>query len=140
MSEKLTYTGRVDENGKAILPGAKMRIEIARLFTGKEIEVTIRKKRKRRSTEQNRYYWGVVVPLIQSGLKEIGEFVTIEDTHEILKIKFLRRQRVDENTGEVIFERTASTADLSTVEFLEYIERCALFAAEWLGVTIPEPT
>ena len=57
---KLTYFGRVTDDGEIKLPGAKMRKE-AQYFAGKEIEVTIQRKKRKRSDPQNRYYWGVVV-------------------------------------------------------------------------------
>lgn len=138
MSEKLTYTGRV-ENNRLILPGAKMRKEIAQAFAGKEIEVQVQRKRKHRSNLQNSFYWGVVVPMVQAGIKELGDMVTTEQVHEFLKMRFLKRQRIDEQTGEVIYEYAQSTAALTTVEFMEYISHCQQFAAEYLGVTVPDP-
>lgn len=139
MEEKLTYTGRVDENGKAILPAAKMRQEIARLFAGKEIEVRIMRRRKHRSDNQNRYYWGVVVPMIQAGIKDMGDVAGTDEVHELLKARFLGRDKIDQGTGEFLYRLPGSTASLSTVEFLEYIAHCQQFAAEYLGVIIPDP-
>lgn len=138
MSESLTYPGRV-EKGQIKLPGAKMRTEITALFEGRDIEVIVRRKKKHRSSPQNRFYWAVVVPMVRAGLKEIGEILSLEQVHELLKFRHIREQRIDENTGEVAFEYTRSTAELTTVEFAEYIERCAQFAAEYLRVTIPDP-
>ena len=39
-------------------------------FEGKEIIITIDKAKKTRSNNQNNFYWGVCIPLIQSGLKD----------------------------------------------------------------------
>lgn len=138
MDEKLKYTGHV-ENGQIKLPGARMRAEIARAFPGKQIEVTVRRKRKHRSEPQNRYYWGVVVPMIQSGIKDLGDLVTTEQVHEFLKMRYLKKQKINEATGEVIYEVARSTASLTTVEFMDYIAHCIQFAAEYLGVNVPEP-
>lgn len=139
MSEiTLTYYGNVTIDGALKLPGAKIRSEV-RVFEGKEIELTIRKKRKHRSDPQNRYYWGVVVEMIRAGMKEMGDTVTPNQVHEFLKWRFLRVSKVDETTGEVLYEYVGSTAKLKTVEFWEYIEKCCQFAAEMLGVSIPLP-
>lgn len=134
----LPYYGRVEQDGTLKLPGAKIRQEV-KVFSGKEIEVVFRLKRKKRSDPQNRYYWGVVVEMIRAGMKEMGDVVTPEQVHEFLKWRFLREQRVDESTGEVLYEYAGSTAKLKTVEFGEYIEKCCQFAAEYLGVSIPLP-
>ena len=134
----LTYYGRVEQDGALKLPGAKIRKEVAH-FAGKEIEVTIQRKKKHRSSPQNRYYHGVVVEMIRSGMKDMGDDVTQEQVHEFLKWRFLRAQRVDESTGELLYEYAGSTASLSTIEFSEYVEKCCQFAAEFLGVSIPLP-
>lgn len=134
----LTYYGRVEQDGTLKLPGAKIRREVAE-FAGKEIEVTFRRKRKHRSDPQNRYYWGVVVEMIRAGMKEMGDTVTPDQVHEFLKWRFLRVQKADESTGEVLYEYAGSTADLGTIQFSEYVERCCQFAAEFLGVSIPLP-
>jgi hypothetical protein len=94
-----------------------------------------------RSTQQNRYYFGSVIPAVKEGLKEIGyrEITTTEQTHELMKFMFLKKQIVNENTGEVL-ETIGSTTKLSTTEFNEYIDRISQFAAEFLGVEIMPPS
>lgn len=116
-----------------------MRQEAA-VFAGKEIEVTIQKKKRSRSSEQNRYYWGVVVEMIRMGIKDLGDEADAEQVHEFLKDRFLpSRERIDEITGELIYRLPASTTALSTIQFSEYVEKCCQFAAEYLGVSIPMP-
>ena len=134
----LQYYGNVTLDGTLKLPGAKIRSEV-RVFAGKEIEVLFRLKKKHRSDPQNRYYWGVVVEMIRAGMKEMGDIVTADQVHEFLKWRFLRVSKIDEGTGEVLYEYAGSTAKLKTVEFGEYIEKCCQFAAEMLGVSIPLP-
>lgn len=116
-----------------------MRQEIARLFAGKEIEVRIRRRRKHRSDNQNRYYWGVVVPMIQAGIKDLGDIVGAEQVHELLKARFLGKDKIDRDTGEVMYRVPGSTAGLTTIQFMEFIAQCQQFAAEFLGVVIPDP-
>ena len=71
-------------------------------FEGKEIILTISKKSKRRSNDQNAYLWGVVYPIIKNGLKEQGyNQITTEQVHELLKGQFCKEEIVNENTGEI---------------------------------------
>jgi hypothetical protein len=103
--------------------------------------LTIVRLRNRRSDAQNRYYWGVVVPYVAAGMLEAwGEELTDDQIHFFLKSQFLAKPIIDHNTGEErgITEQ-ASSAKLTTVEFIEYVERIAKFAAESLHVAIPEP-
>ena len=41
-------------------------------FEGKKITISIELAKKKRSSEQNRYYWAGVVPIVQQGLKDAG--------------------------------------------------------------------
>lgn len=96
--------------------------------------------RKRRGLNQNAYYWGVVCEMVRDGLKDAGyrSILTTDDAHEALKMLFLKKQIVNEETGECI-ESIGSTANLTTIEFSEYIERIIQWAAEYLSIVIPYP-
>lgn len=103
-------------------------------------QVTI-KPRKRRSNKQNAYYHAVVCDMVKDGLRDIGyrDVEDAEDAHEVLKSLFLKKKTINHNTGEVLSERDGSTKKLSTTEMQEYIDKCVQFAAEYLGVSIPQP-
>ncbi len=94
---------------------------------------------KKRSNDQNAYYWGVVVPLVFQGLRDAGfdQVKSNEDAHLIMKSLFLKQQ-IPNNEGEVI-EFVKSTTDLKTVDFAAYLLSIFQWAAEYLGVQIPEP-
>jgi len=98
------------------------------------------KAHKKRSDNQNRYWWGCVIPLVKQGLNDCGynEIRTNEDAHEVIKGVFLKRSIVSEKTGEVI-EFSGSTADLQTVEFNKLIEDVVQWAVEFLSIQIPMP-
>jgi len=102
-------------------------LEFAKL-EGREVEVTVQKKRKHRSGQQNKYYHGVVVALIA---EELG--YTPQEAHNALKVEFLTN-----NDGKL--PRVGSTAELTTVEFLDFIAKVQQFASEELGIFIPDPT
>jgi hypothetical protein len=94
-------------------------------FEGKEVSLTIQQRQTTRSNSQNRYYWGVVVPLIRQGLKEAGyRVVTKAATHKLLKSLMLKDELVNEQTGEIMtFE--GSTSNLSTQQF-NFSEGCKI--------------
>ena len=101
--------------------------------------IAIKKHRKGRSPQQNRYYHGVVVAMITDHLRAQGYNEFTEDlVHEYLKDQFLQRTVVNEQTGEYI-KVSGSTASLDTVRFNEYIETVKQYAAERLGLFIPDP-
>ncbi|WP_396195906.1 recombination protein NinB [Flavobacterium sp.] len=108
-------------------------------FEGKQIVIKIEKAKKKRSTPQNSYLWGVVVPIVQNTLKEVGHTLTKDQTHDLLKLKFLKETLiVDESTGETI-ERIKSTTELSTSQMMDYFAGIREWIFDFFGVTIPEP-
>ena len=95
---------------------------------------------KHRTLPQNAYYWGVVVPMVFSGLRDAGfnDVKTKDDAHSIMKHLFLKRKIVNQVNDDCI-EIEGSTAELKTVEFNTYLEEIWQWAAEYLGISIPQP-
>ena len=102
--------------------------------------ITARDYRKR-SNQQNRYYWAVMVPIVRAGLQDLGfdDIEDNEDAHELLKELHLKKSILSRVTGDEI-PIAGSTRKLTIFEMNEYIERVARWAAEYLGVFIPSPT
>src|SRR5688572_18135230 len=92
----------------------------------------------KRSNPQNRYYWGLVIPLVQNGIKDLGTEITKEECHEFLKAKLNSEELVNEETAEVITIPRSTTA-MNKQQFSEYIEKIQQFAAEFLSIEIPDP-
>lgn len=135
---KYTYYGHID-NSKLHLYNREGFKEILSCFEGKEIALTIGERKTERSNNQNRYYWGVVVPLVRQGLKEAGYGnVMKSEVHKLLKGMFIKDEIVNETTGEIL-SFVGSTAELSTTAFNEFMEGIAQWAAEQLSLVIPEP-
>lgn len=135
MGKKLNLTGLVLQGGKLSKFNAAAIKEWLLNHQNEIISIEL-KLNKKRSNPQNRYYWGVVLPLIQQGINNLGNEFTIDDTHDYLKAEF--------NTKDVIIVDELktipqSTANLTTEEFNTYIEKCVRFAAEMIGIIIPEP-
>ena len=139
----LTYIGTVSPTGEIKLP-KRLRAEVGKAFAGKDVIVTFARPKKTRSSEQNRYYWGVVVRMVCEGFQALGNPVNpdnaedIELTHEYLKRRFLQPIQVADVNGEV-HDLGHTTTNLSTSQMMDYISQVQQFAAEFLNVIIPEP-
>ena len=102
------------------------RLTFAKL-EGKAVEVVVRKKKKHRSGAQNAYYWGIVIDIISGATG-----FTPQEAHDAMRFKFLT-----DMTGEL--PKVRSTADLTTVEFLNYTASIQQWAAEFIDCFIPDP-
>lgn len=98
----------------------------------KEFEVIVKSKSKNRSNQQNRYYWACVSIVAN----ELG--YSREEMHSIIGFKFLKREKVDENSGEV-FEYIESTTKLSTTDFVVFMDEFIKWSAEHLNIILPSP-
>lgn len=135
--KKIVITTSV-ENGK--LKRNRIRIkEAIESFEGKEIQLSIQKKKKMRSQPENRYYFGVVVVIFQKAIRsEWGEIWSKEQVHDLLKSRFLFTEKVNEQTGEIV-QLPKSTTECSTDEFEDFLFKCRQFAREWFNTEIPLP-
>ena len=114
-------------------------LETIKSFEGKNVLITFEKPKKKRSNNQNSYYWGIVIVLIKSALKDTGNNLNTNDVHDLLRLKFLKETiSIKEETGEVI-ERVRSTTELTTSQFMDYIAEIQQFAAEYFDLIIPDP-
>lgn len=92
----------------------------------------------KRSLPQNKFYWALVIPMIQQGIEDLGTELTKEETHEFLKSKFNSEELVNTETGEVL-SIPRSTTVLTKEQFSNYIEKIQRFASEFLNIVIPDP-
>ncbi len=100
------------------------------------VTVTIAPDLETRREKQNRYYHGVVVKMIAD---DTGQ--PRDDVHEWLKLTFNGEtiEMIDPVTGEETKTRIGrSTAKLKVQPFCDYVEMCKVWAAEFLGIVIPE--
>lgn len=100
-------------------------------FEGKRVEIRIEKLKSKRSIQQNRYWWLAMTILGN----ELG--YSKEETHELMKFKFLKRERVIEKTGEIL-EYIESTTTLSKSDFADMVTDMVRWAAS-MGIVIPLP-
>ena len=107
-------------------------------LTPGKVRVTVERVYKNRSLLQNDYYHAVVIPICTTGLIDLGHRVNEDDTHEILKAMFNKKEFVNEKTGEVT-TYGATTTEMTTTDMMAYFEEINQWAAEYLGVFIPDP-
>jgi hypothetical protein len=135
---KLTHYGKV-ENGAVKFNNRKLFDKDLSQFDGKDIEITIERRKKRRTSQQNRFYWGVIIPLVWRGLRDNGYDISdAEETHTILKTMFNKGTFEDKETGEEI-TYGKSTTEMTTSEMQDYWADIMQFAAMSLNVIIPDP-
>ena len=129
---EMLYFGSVDESGIMKIRDRKGFDKYVSLFRGKDVEILVRRKKSRRSVEQNALWW-VYMTILS---KDIG--YTKDEIHEICKFKFLQKEKVDEKTGE-IFKYLGSTAKLSKVEFMDLVAELQQWSVETFGIVLPSP-
>ena len=110
---------------------AAMETFVRASMTGAAVEIVIRKKRNTRSSQANRYYWGVVIAEIAScaGYRKQDAY----QLHDALAFKFLPLPPCP-ITGSPRRQRTPET---NTEEFGVYLDQVIQWAAETWGVVIP---
>lgn len=130
------FHGEVSDDGRLLLAAAEqgLRLGYLKRLAGKPVEVIIRPQRKRRSDQQNRWHWGVAVPLIA---QELGyEKHEHADVHYALVAKCFGTKFDPKLQQEIPHVRSSG---LTTAQFSELMEWEVRFAATELGLVIPMP-
>lgn len=112
---------------------------LASELDGQTVQVTIETKFSKRSTPQNAYYHGIVIPMVQEGLKGMGfEHTSADFTHSLIKCRFLSEVLyIGQDGVEVV--KIGSTTQLSKKAFAGFIEEVIAWAAQYLSIQIPFP-
>lgn len=126
------FDGTIRDSKLFLDKGEKFKQYLAGL-NDKRVQVTVEKIKHKRTNNQNQYYWGVVVKLIAQHTGHDPEQI-----HELLKMKFSPRWHFLEPMVGTPGIPT-STTRLDTLEFVEYTEKCRMWANEFLGLNIPLP-
>jgi len=129
-----TFLGTIRE-GKLFLDKAEQyKAHLQSFPNEKRVEVSVSKLTHPRTNSQNRYYWGVVV-------KEIAQHTGYDSdqVHEMLKQMFSPKWHYPIVVGGIESGIPTSTTRLDTLAFVEYTEKCRLWANDFLGLQIPLP-
>lgn len=143
MKTPLEYTARAEiRDGRPVLiiTGQELMPEqVYSRFGEKQVKIIIARHGSTRSSAQNRYYWGVIISIIHAELQNLGNEVSVEETHQWLKHRFLPQRVLSNTDGEAIGDYPPSTTLLTKSDFGEYIDDIRAFASDSMGLYIPDP-
>tara|TARA_R100000231_G_scaffold82771_1_gene63223 strand:+ start:199 stop:642 length:444 start_codon:yes stop_codon:yes gene_type:complete len=114
---------------------------ILQSMENKELVVVLNEYHQKRTTQQNRWYWGVVIPtIIQFVKEESSREYEKEDIHdynvtELLRPRIHTRDVLDR---QVITYEVKRVSAMTTKEFADFVERLQQHWAE-RGLVIPDP-
>lgn len=107
-------------------------------FNGRMVKVTLEEAKKRRSTSQNSYYFGVVIPMCKTLWHNNGELVSDKYVHKYLKGQVGgMMKRIDNPDNSVGWDVDTSTK-LTTKEWEDWMMAIRAWAAQF-GLIIPMP-
>ena len=101
-------------------------------FEGKEVTVDVKRKRSKRSLEQNAFFHSWV------GLLSDYTGYTKTEMKDIIKNQFLKCESVNEKTGS-IFTYTKDTSSLNKTEFADFCTDIQHWSESEFNVRLPLP-
>jgi len=137
MDKPIITTGVVRDGKLKLRHAERVSRELKHWTRDAEVTVTIARKRATRSLAQNALYWSVYVEVLS---EHTG--YSPDEIHTILKAKFLPKAlALCNGDGEVRDEFVigSTTTTLNKNEFSEFLRNIQQWAAEELGVVIPDP-
>lgn len=116
----------------------ELMIQIGRL-TGL-YEFYLKPRKRTRTLDQNKYYWGAVVQPFTEWLRENWGDILIdkEQAHEMLKVKILGLTEKQLPLGEIV-TMIPHSKTLKTDEFWQYVEKCSQWLEEFTGIIVLPP-
>jgi len=103
----------------------------------KDWQYEIRERKRIRSLEQNRLYWGYIIKFIVLKYEEVWEIYTKDYIHDKLKKALLWKERVYSDFSKKYILKSKSTTNLNTKQFKEYIDRIKILCEFWKLDQIP---
>jgi hypothetical protein len=81
-----------------------------------------------------------MLPIIKDALREAGwnEIKTIEDAKDFVKVKFLKYDLVNEETGEVVM-MFRNTSALTKLQFMELVTDVQIWLLDYFNIDLPLP-
>lgn len=116
-----------------------MVLDLIKSFEGSDVVISFDKPKKKRSNDQNAFYWGCIIPLMQEGAKDIwGESWNIYKAHKHLSGKFVFHESVNQKTGEIT-NTHKSTTELTTTDWEVYVTEIRIYLLSDFDIDAPEP-
>jgi len=134
----MKLTGKISNDGRLLIPDRDMLTDWVRQHPNKDIQLEIKVRRKKRSNDQNEYYWAVIVERFFEIFNKAGwDIQSRDEVHEMLKAQFNREDKCNLQ-GEVV-SVVKSTTKNDTLQAELYYERCRKWGAEFWGEYIALP-
>ncbi len=130
------FRGTVTAEGKLVLDAREraQRQGYLKRLAGQPVVVVVKVRRNQRSLDQNKWWWGVAIPLLAL---ELGyDKHDLEDLHYALVAKCFGTH-VDPILKEEI--PSVRSSQLTTTEFSELMEWAVRWAASEYGIVVPLP-
>lgn len=124
------FYGKVNSDLKVIFDNREFWLNRLEYLKDQDVQVTIDKRRKPRSSKQNNYLWGAVYRTISL---ETGH--TTQELHEIFGQMFLKSEKVFNGKLITVIK---STSELSKGEMVEYIMNIQIEVGT-MGIDLPDP-
>lgn len=105
---------------------------------GENIQIIIKKVGKRRSDNQNKYYWGVVIPAVKAMFEDSGTTLSPEDVHCFLKEHVGGMVKIILTPDNKRISIVETSTKLTTAEWENFMTKIRAWAAAF-GCDIPEP-
>lgn len=137
------FTGTVTQGQLQIDQQSRWDSYLRRIDGRVDISIQKHRRERLRSTELNKYYWGVVVRDIAGYMGETADWA-----HAYLKVRFIlpRLRIVDLSVDDIIasgrlfdIARFITTTTLQTGEMMMILSEIRAWASRDLGLYIPEP-
>ena len=126
------FTGRA-EVGKLIVDELASWNDYLRLMNGKDVKGVLAPITQVRTNQQNRAWWGIMVPLFAEAYGEDNH----EAAHYVL-VRQVHYEMVTDVKGRP-HRKCLETHNLSRTEFSELWEKAARFMATEYGIAVPDP-
>lgn len=130
------FHGDVSEDGKLALDPAEQprRRGYLQTLAGRRVDVVVKIHREKRSDRQNRWWWGIAVPLIAH---ELGY-----DKHEHETVHYALVAKCFGTKWDAVMKQeipNVRSSALTTVQFSELMEWAVRWAATEHGMNVPLP-
>ena len=123
----MKHYGRI-KKGKLELLDEQRFIDDLIALDGVDIVLTVSENKDFRTNSQNKLYWKICTILGD----EIG--YTKQETHDIIKTKFLQRERIED--GRKI-KYLKSTTQLTKKEFTKLVNDITIWVAQTFSISLP---
>lgn len=136
---KIQYTAIKEDNKAFRIVNKPLLEKELNLLPKGRYTLTIEKYKKKKSNPQLGYYYACVLPLFLQGAIDQGWEITSTDECDIwLKSMFGNKDLINKHTGQIV-SIPSLKRDMTTTEFSTFTNQVRDYAAEYLGVVIPDP-